>query len=204
MPVEMNLPPNYKEYKDVDMTRESPTYLSMNIFTAILLIFFFIVLSRYAENRLVDFEGAQFGGLQFWSILLVFLLAIVMMFVHEGLHWLSFKVLTGATPAFVAKNMMPRAILEEVYIPKGLYVLIKLLPTLLLTGLYFLLVPVLPLSWLEYAIYFFAGNIAYASSDLIMMAEALRAPQGTLVEDVSEHVHLYADERFAPEIKIKE
>jgi hypothetical protein len=196
MPADTQLPQKYKEYKDLDMTRESMAYLTRNILMAILLLAFFILLSRYAANTRADFEGVDFGGLRGWGILAIFIVAYAMMYAHAGITWLSLKLFSGVNPVYQVNGLTPRAVLKGVYLPKGPYLLAKSLPVLSLTALYLILAPVVPVSWLELSIYFFAGNIAYAVPDLIAIFETARAPKGTLVEDTSEHIFLYSDKEL--------
>lgn len=197
MPAETMLPKNHKEYKTLDMTRESPTHLMMNILMAVLFLAFFYLLSGYAVNIRPEFGGAQFGGLWGWSTLLIFVLAYLMMYAHEALHWLGFKLFSGANPQFLVKGITPRAIMEEVYMPKGTFIASKAMPAVVLTIVYLILVFIVPTGWLVMMLYFFAGNLAYAASDLLAITEAVRGPKGTLIEDVSDEIYFYADKEFS-------
>lgn len=196
MPAETKLPANFEEYKDLNMTRESMAYLTRNILMAVLLLAFFVLLSRYAVNTRTDFLGADFGGLRGWGILAVFVVGYVMMFVHAGATWLSLKLFSGHAPAYQMYAFTPRSVLKEIYLPKSAYILAKSMPVLTITAVYLVFAPIVPVGWLELAIYFFAGTIAYAVPDFIAIFEAARSPQGTLVEDASEHIYLYADKKF--------
>lgn len=196
MAFETTLPKNFALYKELNHTRQSPAYFTINLLTALLFLLFFSLLSQVAGAMRADFEGTVIGGLRGWAVLGVFLLAFVMMFLHEALHLVTFRAFTGAKPTFSVTGLMPHTIVPSLYLPKGTYLLIKATPLVLLTGAYLALLPYLPLSWLMFSLFFFAGNIAYSASDIWAMMETVKAPRGALVEDVGEFVRLFSDKQF--------
>ena len=196
MAIENTLPQNYALYKELNHTRQSPAYFGINLLTALLFLFFFQMLSQVALAMREDFAGTAIGGLRGWAVLWVFLLAFVMMFLHEALHMVTFWAFTGVKPTFSVIGLMPRTIVPSLYLPKGTYLLIKATPLVLLTGAYLALLPYLPLSWLLYSLFFVAGNIAYSVSDVWAMLETSKAPRGALVEDVGEYVRIFADKQY--------
>jgi hypothetical protein len=196
MAIETTLPKNFTLYKELNHSRQSPAYFIINMLTALLFLLFFQLLSQVAAAMRTDFDGASIGGLRGWAVLGVFLLAFVMMFVHEALHLVTFWAFTGVKPTFSVTGLVPRTVVPSLYLPKGMYLLIKATPLVLLTGAYLALLPYLPLSWLMFSFFFFAGNIAYSASDLWAMVETVKAPRGALVEDVGEFVRLFSDKQF--------
>ena len=196
MSIETTLPKNFALYKELNYSRQSPAYFTINLLTALLFLLFFSLLSQVAAAMRTDFDGASIGGLRGWAVLGVFLLAFVMIFVHEALHLVSFWSLTGVKPTFSLTGLVPRTIVPNLYLPKGIYLLIKATPLVLLTGVYLAVLPYFPLSWLMFSFFFFAGNIAYSASDIWAMAETIKAPRGTLVEDVGDFVRLFSDKPF--------
>ena len=203
MPVRTELPETHEEYRLLNFSREGMAYLSNNLMTAVMLIFFFVIFSRIAQVMRTDFEPFEFLSLQGWEFLWIFILAVVMMFVHEGVHWLSFKVIGGANPAFLVKGVSPHTLAANQYFKKWVYILMELMPIALISAIYLLLVTVLPLSWMEMAIYFFAGNVAYGTTDLVAIVDALRAPNSVLIEHLGEKIYFYADKEFVKQRREK-
>lgn len=203
MPSKTSLPETYEEYRHLDFSRESMAYLSNNLLTAVMLIFFFVIFSAYTRFARTDFTPVEFLSLQGWEILWIFVLAVVMMFAHEGVHWLSFKLLGADDAVFMVKAVSPHALAANTYFKKFPYILTRLAPTLILSAVYLLLALVIPLSWVEMAIYFFAGNVAYATTDLIAIVETIRAPRNVLIKDVGEHVYFSADKEVVKKLRAK-
>ena len=203
MPVRTELPETHEEYRLLNFSREGMAYLSNNLMTAVMLIFFFVIFSRIAQVMRTDFEPFEFLSLRGWDFLWIFILAVVMLFVHEGVHWLSFKVIGGGDPAFLVKGVSPHTLAANQYFRKWVYILIELMPIVLISGVYLLLVTVLPRSWMEMAIYFFAGNVAYGTTDLVAIVDALRAPNSVLIEHLGEKVYFYADKEFVEQRRAK-
>lgn len=193
MPARKELPNDYEEYRHQNFTRDSMTYLSNNLLTAVMLIFFFVIFSRYTQLARADFEPVEFLSLKGWEILWLFILAMVMMFAHEAIHWLSFKFLGKADSIFLVKGVTPHTLSSKSYFNKALYIVLKLCPMVVISAIYLLIASVIPFGWIELAIYFFAGNVAYSTPDLVSIVEAIRAPKGALIEDLGEHVYFYAD-----------
>ncbi|NSW54237.1 MAG: DUF3267 domain-containing protein [Anaerolineae bacterium] len=184
-------PAGYELAKTIVFTRDNPNYLWVNILMALLLLVFYQLFSNLTVTLVPGFEGAWLGGFSGWGVLLVFLMAFVMMFLHESIHYLGMWVLSGVRPRFTAKSFNPRAVLAQTWFPPLVYIAMKLTPLVLLTAVYFLIAPYLPLDWLDYVIFFFAGNAAYAAQDLLSVAGVLRVPGKKLVEDRSEVVFIY-------------
>lgn len=203
MPVKTSLPDTHEEYRMLNFSRDSMTYLSNNLMTAVMLIFFFVIFSRIAQVTRTDFEPVEFLSLQGWEIFWIFVLALAMMYAHEGMHWLSFKLLGKAQPAFLVKGVSPQTLVAKQYFQKGLFILLELMPILLLSVVYLVIAPLLPLSWMEMTIYFFAGNVAYGTTDLVAIVEVLRGPKGALVEYIGEHVYLYADKEYVAKVRAR-
>jgi hypothetical protein len=187
-------PDHYILAKTLIYTRENPNFLWVNILMALMLLFFYSVFSNITMGLVPGFEGSWLGGFNGWGILGVFVMAFVMMFLHESMHFLGMWLITGVRPTFTAKSLNPRAFLEGVYFPPLVYAAMKLTPLVVLTGVYFAIAPLLPLSWLDYVIFFFAGNAAYAAQDLLIVVQVLRERGKKLIEDHSEYVYIYTKE----------
>ena len=203
MPTNTILPPTHEEYRHQNFTRESMTYLSNNLLTAVMLIFFFVIFSRYTQAVRTDFEPVEFLSLQGWEILWLFVFAMVMMYAHQGVQWLSFKFLGGADAIFLIKGVTPHAMAAKSYFGKWLYIGMKLCPMVIISGVYLLIASVIPFGWIELAIYFFAGNVAYSTTDIISIVEAIRAPKGALIEDLGDQAYFYADREWVKKRKKK-
>ena len=203
MPVQKVLPSTYQEYRKHNFTRESMTYLSNNVLMAVMMIFFFVIFSRYTQSARTDFQPVEFLSIQGWEWLWIFVLAMVMMFAHKGIQLLSFKGLGAEDAVLLTKGFTPHVLAAKQYFTKWPYVIAKLMPIIVLSLIYLLLAPIIPYSWIEMSIYFFAFNVAYATTDLISIVEAIRGPRNVLIEDVGENVYFYADKEFVDKLRKK-
>lgn len=188
------LPPKVTPFRKLDFTRDSSSYLMVNIMMALTLLLFYYIFSLFINNMLPGFEGAALGGFSFWEIMIVLIMSFVMMFLHEGIHFAAYKVVTGIKPDFSAKSANPHTRMPGIYFNKGIFIVLKLVPLVLLTALFLLTAPIVPMSWMTYFIFFFAGNAAFSSSDLIAISQVLRIRGKVYVEDLSDVVILYTQE----------
>ena len=187
------LPPKFIAFRKFDFTRDSSSYMMVNVLMALLLLLFYYIFSMIVQNIVPEFEGAVLGGFTFWEVMIVFVLAFVMMFLHEGIHFFVYKTITGTQPEFAAKSANPHTRMPEVYFGKWLFVLVKLIPLVVLTLVFLAAAPIIPLSWMTYAIFFFAGNAAFSASDLITITQVMRVKGEVLVEDLSDVVIFYTN-----------
>ena len=201
MPEENMLPPNYEEYRHHNFTRESMTYMLNNILTATMLIFFFVIFSRYTQSVRPDFEPVEFLSIQGWEWFWIFVLAVVMMFAHKGVQLLSFKGVGATDAVFLTKGFTPHVLAAKYYFTKWPYAIAKLMPIVVLSVVYLLLAPVIPYAWIEMSIYFFAFNVAYATTDLVSIVEAIRGPRGVRIEDVGDNVYFFADKEYVKKFR---
>ncbi|MEE4195154.1 MAG: DUF3267 domain-containing protein [Anaerolineae bacterium] len=200
---EKNLPANYAEYRHQNFTRDSMAYLSNNILIAVMLIFFYVIFSRYTQAARTDFQPIEFLALQGWEFLWILILMVGVMFAHEGVYWLSLKLFGASDAVFVIKGITPHAMAAKTYFKKWPFVLAKLMSIIVISVVYLLLAPVIPLGWIEMALYFFAGNVAYGTTDLIAIFEAIRGPRNVRVEDLGENVLFYADKEYVKKLRAK-
>ena len=188
------LPPKFSPFRKLDFSRESPSYMMVNVLMALILLLFYYIFSTIVQSMVPEFEGAALGGFSFWEVMIVFVLAFVMMFLHEGIHFFVYKTITGTKPDFAAKSANPKTRMPDVYFGKWLFIIVKLIPLLVLTLLFLAIAPIIPLSWMTYAIFFFAGNAAFSASDFIALTQVLRTKGEIFVEDLSDVVILYSKE----------
>lgn len=188
------LPPKFTPFRKLDFTRDSASYMMVNVLMALTLLLFYYIFSLIIQRIVPEFEGALLGGFSFWEVMIVFVLAFVMMFMHEGLHFFVHKTVTGIRPDFSAKSANPHTRLPGVYFSKGTFVLMKLVPLVVLSLVFLAIAPIIPMSWMTYALFFFAGNAAFSSSDLIAITQTLRNRGEVYVEDLSDVVILYTKE----------
>ncbi len=188
------LPPKVTPFRKLDFTRDSSSYLMVNIMMAMTLLLFFYIFSVFIKNMLPDFEGAALGGFSFWEIMIVLAMSFAMMFLHEGIHFAVYQAVTGIKPDFSAKAANPHTRMPGIYFNKGVFILLKLTPLVLLTAIFLLLAPIVPMSWMTYFIFFFAGNAAFSSSDLISISQVLRIRGKVYIEDLGDVVILYTQE----------
>lgn len=184
-------PRGYALARSLDFSRESTIYLWINIVMAVMLLVFYVFFSNLTVNIRTDFEGGTLGGFSGWGVLIVFLMAFVMMFLHEGIHWLMMWAMSGVKPNFTARGLNPHAFLPGVYFSPSRFLSIKLAPVILLSAVFFVAAPIFPLAWIQYLLFFFAGNVAYAAADLLAVTQVLRTPGKKLMEDLSERVNIY-------------
>jgi len=128
--------------------------------------------------------------------LAVFLLSIILDFVllvilHEGVHGLCFRLITGKKPIFALGPGYAYAAAPDVYITKIPYLITAVSPLVVLTAVGLAVIPVLPRDILFHASLIIVMNIAGAVGDLWVVGGLLLKSRTLLVRDSGDCVTVY-------------
>jgi hypothetical protein len=119
------------------------------------------------------------------------IVTVAVVLTHEGLHGLSFWLVTGRPPRFGLRGLYAYAGAPGWYIPRDRYLPIALAPLTAITLAGLALLTVAPARAIPAVVVAVALNASGAVGDLAVVVWLLRGPRSTLVQDSGEAVTLY-------------
>ena len=201
-----SLPTNYVSIGTLNLSKNIPVLIAMNVFGSILLLpsgwlFFTVAIALRPEAGPILALGNLIttppdGGFTLslpapWIIGLLVALVLVVV-IHEFVHGVFFWHFTHRRPVFglglFAAFAAPPA---GVFVPRNQYFVVTLAPLVVLTLLGLLLVPILPTPALPTDLSFITLNAAGTMGDLFVAAWLLARPSALFVQDTGDTVTLF-------------
>jgi hypothetical protein len=186
------LPPGYRAILEIDLQKNIPLALALNLIALGFFITFGWAFSQLAALAREDFRraGALFDLSPAAGLALMFVLLAVLV-LHEAVHGVFFWLFTRSRPQFAFKFLYAYAAAPGWYLPRNRYAIVGLAPLVVISLAGWLLIPWLPfpaalLAW--YAITFNAGG---AAGDLLIVAWLLTRPAAALINDRGDAVTIY-------------
>ena len=191
------LPPEYQLIRRLDI-REKKSLLLINLLGVILLILSWFGFTRLAylirpDNQNISFAFSSSNIVSMLIDLGIFFLVIILMLVvHEGLHGICFWIFTKSRPRFAFKGYYAYAAAPDWYLPKGDYLITGLAPLVGITLICVTLMFFVPAAWLMPLIWMLVFNTSGACGDLWMVFELLRSPADVLARDQGDVLEFFA------------
>lgn len=139
------------------------------------------------------------GMREFWRSVLVLVVSLGLMVVlNEGLRGLLFWIFIRQRPQVGFRGFYTYAVAMDWYLPRRLYLLIRLVPILVVTLLGLAAVPIVPLNLVPGVLLLVSLNMAGSINDLVTAYWLLRRPKDLLVLDHGDDVRI-----FHPEMLLK-
>ncbi len=196
------LPGTYTLRREVDLSKDQPPLVKLNL-VGIVLFFVFaglfggiatVLQPRLARSGLLSgtFEVNLFTIL---GVVLAFILVLVL---HEAVHGAFFWIFTRARPMFGLKAAYAYAAAPDWYIPRNAYLVVGLSPLVVISLAGVVLLPLIPpglvLPWL----FALATNASGAVGDLYIVGWLLTQPAQTLVQDRGDGMCIFTPAGAAP------
>jgi len=124
------------------------------------------------------------GMREFWRGILLLVVSFGLMVVlNEGSRWLLLWVITRHRPQVSFRGFYTYAAAPEWYLPRWVYLLIRILPLVVITIGGIAVVPFVPLNLVPGVLLVISLNISAGVSDIVMVVWVLGKPKGVLVVD---------------------
>lgn len=193
------LPPDYKPLYTLDLTKNIGVAIFLNIAVVIMFVGFgrwFALLSMRLRPELwKDWGQITVSDIDLLSLGIAFVLMVVL---HEGIHGLSFWLVTREPPKFGVKLLYAFASAPDWYIPRNQFIAVGLAPLVLLSILGVVLMPLFPLNWTPGLIFFLTFNAAGSVGDLLTVFILFYRPKDVLVNDLGDSFTIYGVEEELP------
>lgn len=193
------LPDNYQLSKILDLIKEPKLLLSLSLFSIVLFIGAWVGLGWLLQWLRPDINTGGFSltfevaGLA--AILTPFLVILgvtaVMIFVHEAIHGIFFRVYTGGKVKFAFKGAYAYAAAPGWYIPKKPYMVVSLAPLVLMTVGGVLALVWVPANWVIPIMLLVAMNAAGAVGDIYVFWLLTRMAEDVFIRDFGERMNIY-------------
>ncbi len=193
------LPEGYQLHQRLDLIKDRKLLLSLSLASLVLfavcglgLIWLLFVLRPDFAARGLSFSlTAGSGGSLLLGLIVLLGVIFAMVVLHEAVHGLFFKLLTGGTVNFAFKGAYAYAAAPDWYLHKGPYLAVSLAPLILITVLGVFLLWFAPGSWLFPLMLLVAMNASGAVGDLYVFFLLVRMSGDVLVRDFGEQMEIY-------------
>lgn len=136
--------------------------------------------------------GIPFNAPNNWiAILYLFLMIALTVPLHEAIHGLAFRLLTGKWPHYTLRRFFAAAGLPGLYLPRNVVITSALAPFVAITLFCVLVFAFTPGGFTWPAMMLAAFNCAGSIGDLMTTAQLLRQPSETVVHEEEGEVRLY-------------
>lgn len=186
------LPPGYRLFRSIDLSKELRLLVILNLIGLALFVIFGALFFRLA----LMLRPAELAAGTSWSVLhlgVSFVVAFsAVILLHELVHGAFFWLFTRETPRFGLRSGYAFAAAPGWFIPRNQYLAIGLAPLVLLSLAGVVLLAFAPLSWLPGVLIALATNASGAIGDILIVTWLLRLPSSTLVQDFGDAVSIYS------------
>jgi hypothetical protein len=196
MRAQQQLPATYQKQKTLDLRKNKGLAFWLNLLGLLALVGYGIGFLWLTALLRSDEEGEPITftitGAEWWPMVLLLIGLIVgAVVLHEFVHALLFRIVTGQWAQWGFKGLYAYAAAPDWYIPRNLHIAIALGPLLLisLVGIGFLLWA--PFNWLSGILVVLVINAAGSIGDLITSVWLLRQPRQAYVNDYGDGFTVY-------------
>ncbi len=170
-----NLPSNYQLHAKMDLNKDKKINMCIQI------LFFGIVIFMIGLARVLDFPIKSNWNVSVKILITVFMCAVYML-VHELIHGIFFKLLTGVKPTYLV-NLPFLCTGSEAYLNKKSFIIVALAPVVI-GGLFLIAMLLVLPSDFFFSIYFVTVlNFAGAAGDYFQVYALLKLPSMALIQD---------------------
>lgn len=172
----LDLPKDYSAGKTVDMNGKE-TSIYINIITVILMLISFFFLYLYMLNREIITIHEFITKVSF-----VFLLTPIYIIIHEAIHGIAIKYLSGFKVNYGVKGLCAYAGNSSAYFDKRTFIIVAMAPIIILGSVFILLSIVDHKNRFIYLVLSII-NILCSIGDLFISYLALKMPSKVLIND---------------------
>ncbi len=185
----LNLPEGYREIADIDLQKNKKLMLLVNgIALAIAVVMVIPVLFIVPLWKTLDYSEP----LSVLVKLAVMLLALVVYIIlHELVHGICMKGITGKKPKYGFTGMYAFAA-SDAYFGKSAYLFIALAPVVLWGIVLAVITFLVPASWFWVVYFVQLQNVSGAAGDMYVTCRMLRMPKDILVFDSGVAMKVYS------------
>lgn len=193
------LPEGYRLSQSLNLIQDRKLLLSLSLASIGLFIVSWVGLLWMFQWLRPDF-AARVAGFSFtitsvtgiFSPFLIILgVILVMLILHEAIHGIFFRVLTGGRVKFAFKGAYAYAAAPDWYLPKKPYMVISLAPLVFMTVGGVLALLWVPLNWIIPIILLVAMNASGAVGDLYVFLLLTRMEDDVFIQDFGERMAIY-------------
>jgi len=195
MKATQTLPENYSFDSKFDL-KDKKLLIWLNVIGLFLTIFFLFLFGKIAIWLRSDLGESTFFSINGpGDILLklagIFLIVILVMVLHEGVHGFFFWLFAQNKPIFGIKTGYAYAAMPGWYFQRNQYLIIGLAPFVILNMLGILLLALVPIDWLWVVLGSLLMNSSGAVGDLAVVFWLIRKPAASLAMDKADSIELY-------------
>ncbi len=193
------LPEGYQLEQRLDLIKDRKLLLYLSLASLVLFAgcglglvwMMFILRPEFAARGMSFSLTADSSGSFFLRFIILLGVIFAMVVLHEAIHGLFFRLLTGGKVKFAFKGAYAYAAAPDWYLHKGPYLAVSLAPLVLITVLGLILLVAVPESWLFPLMLLVAMNASGAVGDLYVFLLLVRKPEDVLVRDFGEQMEIY-------------
>lgn len=191
------LPEGYRQTGEFNLRDNTRMMIILNLVGFGLFILSAAVLPGYIfrvrpqdAGVVLNFEVDNFGQFGFFLLAMVvdFILLVIL---HEGVHGICFRMITGRKPIFAIGPGYAYAAAPGVYISKPPYLVTAISPLIVLTLLGLAIIPFVPRELIFHVGLIVVMNIAGAVGDLWVVGGLLLRRAPLLIQDSGDRVEVF-------------
>jgi hypothetical protein len=188
--ITQTLPVGYIQSIQIDLKKDKPLAILLNIGAFIVFIPMFYLLSGFTALVRPDITNSS-GTITIGNMLGALGLTVIVLIIHEIIHGLFFWIFSHGRPVFALRPLYAYAGAPTWFFPKHQYAITALGPLVIIgvVGLLFLLLA--PISWIPMIAFLVALNTGGAMGDLLVFIRLLRCSPTSFTNDTGEVVTFY-------------
>lgn len=195
------LPEGYQLQEKWDLSEGYKAKVFLSLASLGLFILFWLLFNGFLQVLRPDRESFASGfDINFsdpltliTSALVLIFVTVGMVFLHEGIHGLFFWLFTKEKPRFGFKVVYAFAGAPGWYITKQPYIIVGIAPLVVITIIGFLLLLMVPESWILPLMLFMTMNASGSAGDIYTVLWLMSKPDHILVSDSGDSVKIFAD-----------
>jgi len=184
------LPEGYAKSGEINLKKNKSLAITLNIAAVPVGVLSFFLLASIATSirpSLMDFSGTLTAGTAAIAVGLV----VILMTIHELIHGVFFWIFTRSKPVFALRLFYAYAGAPDWYIPARQFAFVVLSPLVIIGAAGFLLMLLVPESWVLFIAFLVALNTGGSMGDLLVFARLLKLPPASLTNDTGDVVTFY-------------
>lgn len=184
------LPEGYAQIGEINLKKNKKLAVTLNIAAFIVFVLIFFLLSSTAALIRPDLINTS-GTINLVGLGVGIVLTVILMTVHELIHGFFFWVFTRARPVFAIRLFYAYAGAPDWYIPTRQFMVVALAPLVVIAAVGIALIPLAPLSWVMFIIFFVAMNTGGAMGDILVFTRLLKLSPTSLANDTGDVMTFY-------------
>ena len=184
------LPEGYALSGEINLKTNKRLAIILNLAAVPVGVLSFFLLANIAtliRPSLMDSSGTLTAGTAAIAVGLV----VILMTIHELIHGVFFWIFTRSKPVFALRLFYAYAGAPDWYIPARQFAFVVLSPLVIIGAVGFLLMLLVPESWVLFIAFLVALNTGGSMGDLLVFVHLLKLPPASLANDTGDVVTFY-------------